>query len=133
MASGRWIVTYERSAGSVDAETNARERAEGFDATHRFRRAVRGFAARLSAGQVAELRADPEVATVTPDRPVEATSVPTGVRRIGAVSVSSTRGASTSAVAVVDTGIDLDHPALNAHAGVDCTGTGSSDDDAGHG
>jgi subtilisin len=134
VASNRWIVTYEPSAGSVDAETNARERAEGFDTTQRFHRAVRGFAAHLSPDQVADLRADPEVATVTPDRPVEAASTPTGVRRIGAVTGTGTaRGASTSAVAVIDTGIDLDHPALNAHPGVDCTNTGSSDDDEGHG
>ena len=132
-ASGRWIVTYERSAGPVDSETSARERADGFDATHRFHRAVRGFAARLSAGQVAELRADPEVATVTPDRPVQAAGVPTGVRRIGAVTPTTTRGASTAAVAVIDTGVDLDHPALDAHPGVDCTNTGSSDDNEGHG
>ena len=132
-ASGRWIVSYEPSAGAVDSETDARERAEGFEASRRFHRVVRGFAARLSAAQVAELRADPEVASVTPDRPVEASGVPTGVRRIGAVSESTTRGASTAAVAVVDTGIDLDHPDLDAHAGVDCTGTGSADDDEGHG
>ena len=132
-ASGRWIVTYDPSAGSVDAETNARERAEGFAASRRFHRAVRGFAARLSSAQVAGLRADPEVASVTPDRPVQANGVPTGVRRIGAVSGSSTRGASTAAVAVIDTGIDLDHPDLNVQAGTDCTGTGSSDDDEGHG
>jgi subtilisin family serine protease len=131
--SGRWIVTYEPSAGPVDAETNARERADGFSATQRFHRAVRGFAARLSSKQVADLRVDPEVAAVTPDRPVQATGVPTGVRRIGAVSGNSTRGASTSAVAVVDTGIDLTHPDLDAHAGTDCTLTGSSNDDEGHG
>jgi subtilisin len=132
-SSGRWIVTYDSSAGSVDAETNAREGAEGFEASRRFRHAVRGFAARLSSEQVADLRADPDVASVTPDRPVHATGVPTGVRRIGAVSGSSTRGASTAAVAVVDTGIDLDHPDLAAHAGTDCTGTGSADDNHGHG
>jgi subtilisin len=132
-ASGRWIVSYEPSAGAVDTETDARERDDGFEASRRFHRVVHGFAARLTSAQVAELRADPEVASVTPDRPVAAAAVPTGVRRIGAVNGSSIRGASTAAVAVIDTGIDLDHPDLNAHAGVDCTGTGSSDDDEGHG
>jgi subtilisin len=140
-ASSRWIVTYEPSAGSVDAETNARERADGFEATHRFHRAVRGFSARLSSQQVAQLRADPEVAAVTPDRPVRATgdtlsageTVPTGIKRVGASAGTSIRGAGTAAVAVIDTGIDLDHPDLDAHAGVDCTATGSSDDDEGHG
>ncbi len=131
--TGRFIVTYDRSAGAVNAETDARERAEGFDATRRFHHVMRGFAARLSSRQVAELRADPEVASVTPDRPVAAASVPTGVQRIGAVSGSATRGASSVGVAVIDTGIDLDHPDLDVGAGTNCTGTSAPDDDHGHG
>jgi subtilisin len=138
---GRWIVLYHGSAGSVDAETAARERAEGFRATRRFKYAVRGFAARLTATQVADLRADPDVASVTPDRPVRALgetlaggeTVPTGIRRIGAVVDGGVRGASGVGVAVIDTGVDLDHPDLDAQAGVDCTGTGSPEDDHGHG
>jgi subtilisin len=139
--AGSWIVTYERSAGTVDSETTARERDRGFHARLRFRRAVRGFAARLTAAQVAALRADPEVASVTPDRPRHALgtpvaagqTVPFGVRRVGAGTLTLARGAATSSVAVVDTGIDLDHPDLNVGSSTDCTGTGSADDDHGHG
>lgn len=132
-AGGRYIVTYQRSAGAVNAETDARERRDGFDATRRFHHVVRGFAARLSARQVAALRTDPEVASVTPDRPVSAASIPTGVRRIGAVNGTSTRGASSVGIAVIDTGIDLDHPDLDVKAGTSCTGSATPDDDNGHG
>ncbi|MDX6650713.1 MAG: hypothetical protein QOJ97_2664 [Solirubrobacteraceae bacterium] len=140
-SAGKWIVTYERSAGAVDTETSQRERARGFRATLRFHRAVRGFAARLTAGQVSALRADPEVASVVPDRPRQATgfalaagqAVPTGVRRIGAGTASTVRGPSTSSVAIIDTGVDLTHPDLNVGPGTDCTGVGSANDDNGHG
>jgi subtilisin family serine protease len=140
-AAGKWIVVYERSAGPVDAETAQRERARGFRAGLRFHRAVRGFAARLTAAQVRALRADPEVASVVPDRPRRATgaalaagqAVPTGVRRVGAGTLATVRGSSTSSVAIVDTGVDLTHPDLNVGPGTDCTGIGSADDDNGHG
>jgi len=139
--AGKWIVTYDSSAGSVDAETAQRERVRGFHASLRFHRAVRGFAARLTAGQVSALRADPEVASVVADRPRHATGfalaagqvVPTGVRRIGAGTTATVRGPSTSSVAIVDTGIDLTHPDLNVGPGTDCTGVGSPNDDNGHG
>src|SRR5207247_2377571 len=36
-------------------------------------------------------------------------------------------------VAVIDTGIDLNHPDLNAVAGKDCTGNGTTNDGNGHG
>ena len=57
------------------AETAARERAYGFRAGHRFRHAIDGFAARLTAEDARALRADPEVALVSPDRKLHAARV----------------------------------------------------------
>ena len=139
--AGEWIVTYAPGVGAVDAETDARERARGFRARLRFRHALRGFAARLTPAQVAALRDDPEVASVAPDRPRQVTgspvlageAVPPGIRRVGAGTLATARGAATHSVAVVDTGIDLDHPDLNVGSSTDCTATGSADDDHGHG
>jgi subtilisin len=139
---GRYIVVFKRSVDRPIVETEKLERTEGFESRLRYKRAVKGFAARLSTDQVRDLRADPEVAFVTPDRRVEALasvplasgdSAPTGVRRMQAASPTETRQASSANVAVIDTGIDLNHPDLNATDGKNCVGTGPAQDDEGHG
>ena len=43
-----YIVVYERSVDDVDAETRQRERSDGFRSRFRYRRAVEGFAAKLT-------------------------------------------------------------------------------------
>jgi subtilisin len=135
------IVVLERPDDPVATETAERERELGFDAERRFTRVVKGFAADLTAAQERELRDDPEVAAIVPDRPVRAAAalapgefVPPGVQRIGAVAPDGVRGAASGAVAVVDTGISLTHPDLNVSDGVDCIHPGTpADDDNGHG
>ncbi len=138
----RYIVVYTPSVGDSRGKTERLERARGFRATRRYERALTGFAATLSPAQVEALRGDPEVAFVTPDRPVRAQGLvpvavddtpPPGVRRIEASTLDTTREASTANVAVIDTGIDLDHPDLDAANGVNCVGPGPAEDDNGHG
>ena len=142
-----YVVVYEtggRADFPVQAETAARERLHGFRSTHRFRHAIDGFAARLTAEEARALRDDPEVALVEPDRLLRAArlpladgeAVPTGVQRIGAASAAAgVHAPSAAAVAVLDTGIDLSHPGLNVRAGPTCTGdgTGPPADENGHG
>src|SRR5687768_7490923 len=143
-ADGHYIVTYRVSgahgvpASRVTPETAARERTLGFDADTRYRSALKGFSARLSSADVRALEADPEVALVSPDRAVHALAdvpvasgelVPAGLRRLGAATFEAVRGASSTAVAVLDTGVDLDHPDLLVEDGVNCTGAGPADDD----
>ena len=140
---GAYIVVLESSSGNAEATTDKLQRKRGFRARLRFRRALRGFAARLTEQQAAQLRAEPEVASVTPDRPVKALddvelapgdSAPTGVRRLGAATADTARQASGAGVAVLDTGIDLSHPDLNAADGTNCIAPGTpADDDEGHG
>ncbi|MDQ3934010.1 MAG: S8 family serine peptidase, partial [Actinomycetota bacterium] len=129
------------AAGEPGAETAQRERRHGFKSRFRYRHAVEGFSARLSASQVARLKADPEVAAVVPDRRVHAVetlasgdSAPFGVRRIGAATTSTVRGAAGVNVAVIDSGVDLAHPDLNVVSGVNCVTPGTAaQDDNGHG
>jgi subtilisin len=136
----RYIVVFRGSASDVSGETDRREGRDGFRARFLYLRARKGFSAKLSTRQVERLEADPEVAFVTPDRRVQAIgsllpgeSTPTGVRRMGAATTTEARSASGANVAVIDSGIDLDHPDLNAANGTNCIGSGPADDDHGHG
>ena len=140
---GAYIVLLEDSARNADAATDDLQRKRGFRARLRFRRAVRGFAARLTDEQAERLREDPAVASVTPDLRFHALgevdlapgdTAPTGVLRMGAAAPGIARQASTANVAVLDTGIDLSHPDLNAADGTNCVAPGTpAQDDDGHG
>lgn len=108
------------------AKTAALERAHGFRADHRYSASLSGFAAKLAPRQRDAIGHDPDVASVHEDRTARlpaarasrATALATGVQRIG----GGTKAATGVAVAVLDTGIDLAHPDLNAAVGTNCTG-----------
>ena len=136
-----YIVVFRPGIAS-SAKTDDLERRQGFTSDFRYASALQGFAARLNSLQLARLRADPDVAFVSADRLLHAIgsvpiiagdSVPPGVRRIGAATATTVREASTANVAVIDSGIDLAHPDLNAVNGKNCIGSGAAKDDNGHG
>ncbi|MBI3948594.1 MAG: S8 family peptidase [Armatimonadetes bacterium] len=115
--------------------------------------AVQGFAGRASADQARHLAADPAVAGVYADqmiriidpmervagRPDKGTSVsgeiPTGVNRVDAENARvSEIGAQHVGIAVIDTGIDRQHPDLNVVGEFSAVeGVASGNDDHGHG
>lgn len=145
---GRYIVVLRDSVGrpgSVAADHAARF---GAGVSFVYGTALKGYAATLTETAAARISRDPRVVWVEPDRLMHATaqSLPTGVDRIQADVGSQLAGngsgaVSSPAVAVIDTGIDLDHPDLNVIASVNCTGGGpfrkkcgtGGDDDNGHG
>ena len=55
------------------------------------------------------------------------------MRRVGAATGTTVREAATANVAVIDSGVDLSHPDLNAVNGKNCIGSGTARDDNGHG
>jgi len=140
---GRYIVLLRegkdpvRSAGEMG-------RRHGFSADIVYKRALNGFAAALSRGEAEALRRDPGVLAVEPDRVARIADqvVPTGVSRVeGAAALTGGDPTPDADIAIVDTGVDIDHPDLRVAGGArfvnpdgSCgTGTGSYDDDYGHG
>ncbi len=134
------IVVLRRSPDPARAIADL-ERAHGFRAEHRYVASLHGFSARLSAKQRAAIAAESTVASVHDDGDVRLITplaaprragLPTGVSRIGAGTA-----AASVAVAVIDTGIDLRHPALNAQTGTNCIAgrrrSSPAQDDNGHG
>jgi subtilisin len=143
---GAWIVTLAPGASPDDVAADHGRRL-GASVDHVFRSALRGYAARMSAGAAAKAAADPRVEAVIPDRYVSIDAkpsgqppqtVPTGVRRIGAVTTvdgETTFKGPGSPVAVIDTGIDTTHSDLNVAGGYNCTTTSRAayKDGNGHG
>jgi subtilisin family serine protease len=97
-----------------------------------YEHALKGMSAVVPAGRLAALQRDPRVKYVVEDmkRSIAAQSIPTGVQRIFADNNSNLDIDGIDDfrvdvdVAVIDTGVDYEHPDLNVMGGVDCTGGG---------
>jgi subtilisin family serine protease len=94
----------------------------------KYSKALKGYAAKLTGTQLAEVKADPDVAFVAQDGIIraQAQTIPRGVRRIDALRNTTARidGADQRVdadVAIFDTGIDKSHPDLNVVGGYNCS------------
>jgi subtilisin len=138
-----YVVVYADGVTDPGALTSQLESSLSVSPKFRYRSALAGFSARLSGGQVDKLRARADVAYVAPDRTFTAASmqpvltgetVPPGVRRVGAASLTEAHTGATTSIAVLDTGVDLANGDLNAVSGKNCINTASTaKDDNGHG
>jgi subtilisin family serine protease len=134
-----YIVVLKGSAGAPDMVAAQQARSRAFVVGHVYRAALRGYSAVMTAADAQALRADPRVASITPDRPVhiDQQTLPTGIDRIdGELSSTASGNGSGSVdvdVAVIDTGIDLTHPDLNVVGGINCSTGNSYNDGNGHG
>ena len=130
---GKFIVL---TAAGVDPAEVAAD--HGLAAQHVYRSALSGFAAPVHRSKLSDLRNDPRVIVVEAERIyfLDEQETPTGIDRIDANLNSNANGVDISLdVAIIDSGIDSDHPDLDVGEGRNFSGGPSSkwDDGNGHG
>ena len=133
----RYIVVLEDGADAASVADGL-----GIDTSHVFSHALNGFSAQLSPATAATLEALPVVDYVQRDFKVRATAqtLPTGIDRADA-DLSPTAGIAGNGgdvnvdVAVIDTGVQANHPDLRVTNNKNCTlfGLGGAGDQNGHG
>ncbi|HSJ57342.1 MAG TPA: S8 family peptidase [Anaerolineae bacterium] len=138
-------------AEGINSASAARElgRLHALTVHYTYSHAFNGFAARIPDAQLARLQADPRVVSIVADRyvqidakptppPPPGQTLPTGINRVDAelsatANINGVDDRVNVDVAVIDTGIDIDHPDLNVVGGYGCVTIGVWDDDNGHG
>ena len=145
LARDSWIVTLR--ADATDGQVRALARDAGGRAGYVYDHALNGFQFRGTAREAAALRRSPQVASVQADHAIflTAETLPFGVQRVAAYGLGGVSGAyqqgfrgNGARIAILDTGIDLDHPDLVAsidhHLGIHCVNTAFQPNDGiGHG
>jgi subtilisin len=143
---GQYVVVLKAGTDAAAVATR-HEQKYGAEVSLVYRHALKGYAAKLSTSALAGLRSDPNVLFVAVDRELTEAAAPPptfpqvtqrSITRIGGDKSSSRsgdgRGSVPINVAVIDTGVDTDHPDLNVVGGTNCVGDNGGFDDAdGHG
>ena len=136
----QYIVVLKDNAQDGPNEVANQARESGAEVLYVYQYALKGFAVRASAQALEHIKNNPNVDHVEQDQLVEifAQTIPTGINRIDA-DLSSTKAGDGSGsvsvdIAIIDTGIDLDHPDLNVYKQKSFVkGKRTADDDNGHG
>ena len=134
-----FIVVLKDGTGDAGAIAAAHRSSFGVTAATVYRNAVSGYAGTMTQAQAAQVAKDPRVDFVTADRrfgqpdepkPAGSQVAPAWWQRIGgdpeeaqeSARANPARDKGTGVnVAVIDSGIDGNHPDLNVRGGVDCT------------
>jgi subtilisin family serine protease len=126
----RYIVVLERDVPAA-AAAQEHSRSEDAEVGFVYDHALNGYSAMMSPQAAERIERDPRVAYVEPDLPVSATAqlLPTGVNRIDAdlsptARINGVDERVDADIAILDTGIDLDHPDLNVVANTGCASGG---------
>jgi len=131
-----FIVVLKDNVGNPQDVANEMARTHGLSVEHVYSAVLKGFSATIPQARLNKIKDDGRVQFVSEDRVVVAfaQTTPTGISRINAP-VNSNKGTGVG-VAVIDTGIDLTHPDLQANivANYSCIrGKKTGNDDNGHG
>ena len=119
-------MVFQDSVADPAAAANEKTRQHGLGLTAVYTVALKGFAATVPAGRLKVLQDDPDIAYIEADVVATTLELPTGVDRIDAdlnatANIDGVDDRVDVDVAIIDTGIDLDHPDLNVFRSVDCT------------
>lgn len=124
-----YIVVFHNN---VDAAPTANEMANrfGLGLKFRYQHALKGMAVTMPAALVSKLLEDPRVAHIEQDVlvSINAQTLPTGINRVNAeldpiANIDNVDDRVDVDIAIIDTGIDLDHPDLNVYQFAYCQAT----------
>ncbi|MBW6472564.1 MAG: S8 family serine peptidase [Anaerolineaceae bacterium] len=123
-----YIIVFKDTV-NPGVEVPAFAKAYGLQPGFVYEHALKGMSAMIPEGRLEALQHDPRVAYVVKDleRSISAQTVPTGIQRIFAdtnpeLDIDGTDDYRVDVdVAVIDTGIDFQHPELNVQGGINCT------------
>jgi subtilisin len=140
---GRYIVVLDEDVSSPRDVAGAHARRYNARVTNVYSHALNGYAARVPEQGIQGIRNDPRVAFVEQDYVQHAfdhdssQTLPTGIDRIeGELSSTVPNNHADSVnvdIAVLDTGIQTDHPDLNVVGGYNCTSSNRKNYGDGHG
>ncbi len=122
-----YIIVFKDTV-NPSAEAPGLAKAYGLQTGFIYEHALKGISANVPDGRLEALKHDPRVAYVVEDleRSINVQSMPTGIQRIFAdtnpeIAINSVDDYRVDVdVAVIDTGVDFQHPDLNVVGGVNC-------------
>lgn len=123
-----YIIVFKDTV-DPSAEAPGLAEAHGLQLGFIYQHALKGMSAMVPPGRLIALQHDPRVAYVVEDleRSISAQTAPTGIGRIAAatnpeIGINGSDDYRVDVdVAVIDTGVDFQHPDLNVVGGVNCT------------
>jgi subtilisin family serine protease len=146
---GQYIILFNERVADPESAATQIARRHGLALGHVYKAAIRGFSASIPEARLLAVASDPRVRYVEPDRVVSLWAKPqggstpsqlqpTGLRRINGLSSPTARidGLDERVnvdVAILDTGIQTNHPDLKVMGGVNFASGRSYSDGNGHG
>lgn len=116
----QYIIVFKKDTETDNTADEMLRRFSGLEVNFRYRHALRGIAVKMPQQLLSRIAADPRVAYIEQDVlvSINAQILPTGINRINADSsaVANIDGVDDRVdvdIAILDSGIDLDHPDLN--------------------